>query len=90
MLYEGSFKAFNLVFGNILDQAYNGKRTNGTLRYYQDLNLPENCKFFTAPKIVIPEFAHGLSNGSLNEWEKVMLGRTLFFDQFLAHEREVK
>jgi uncharacterized protein with NRDE domain len=66
MMYDGSFKGFNLIFGNILDQAYSGKRQNGTLRVYQETNLPDNCKFSEQPKILIPGFAHGLSNGSIN------------------------
>jgi uncharacterized protein with NRDE domain len=36
MLYSGVYKGFNLIFGNVLDQAYNGKRTNGNLRIYTD------------------------------------------------------
>lgn len=34
MMYDGTFKGFNLVFGNVLDQVYNNARRNGTIRVY--------------------------------------------------------
>lgn len=90
-LYDGTFKGFNLIFGNVLDQIVgNGKRTNGNLRHYQDQNLPPNCKLFKAPKILITGFSHGLSNGDLNQWHKVLKGRKAFFDEFIKSEKEVR
>lgn len=42
------------------------------------------------PKILIPGFAHGLSNGGINVWNKVYKGRKNFFDEFIKSEKEVK
>jgi hypothetical protein len=38
-LLDGTFKGFNLLFGNILDYPQDGKRLTGKLRYYQNKNL---------------------------------------------------
>lgn len=48
--------------------------------------MPENCKLYEKPKILIPGYAHGLSNGKLNEWTKVLNGR----DQFQTHLKQLE
>lgn len=41
-LYEGIFKGFNLIFGNILDQNFKGHRRSGNLRLLTNKNDGNN------------------------------------------------
>lgn len=77
-MYNGTFKGFNVVFGNIRD--YLGvksggiiPRETGRLRHYSDPNLPDGNKF-EAPCGLAPRKAHALSNSLKaddNNWPKV-------------------
>ena len=76
-LYSGIFKGFNLIFGNIFDNP-DGKP--GQLRYYQNQNVdPGSQKDWQAPRVLMTNRAHGLSNGDINKWSKVIDGRYAFF-----------
>ena len=86
-LYEGIFKGFNLIFGNILDQNFKGRRRSGNLRLLTNKNDGNNSQ---SPLIVTPGTAHGLSNGGINIWSKVHAGRKQFFDCFIEAEKMVK
>lgn len=42
------------------------------------------------PKILLPRLCHGLSNGAINQWNKVYLGRSNFEKEVQFAEQEVK
>ena len=86
-LHGGVFKGFNLIFGNILDQNINDRRTSGNLRLLTNKNDDNNSQ---SPLVLTPQTAHGLSNGGINIWSKVTAGRKRFFDCFLEAEKAVK
>jgi hypothetical protein len=67
-----------LIFGNIFDQE-GGKP--GKLRFYQNQNLdPNKAKdAWEAPSVLMTSRAHGISNGQINQWAKVIDGRYDFF-----------
>lgn len=90
LMYDGTFRGFNILFGNILDQEVGGNRKCGNIRIYTDQNLPYNQKKFIKPATLVPQSVHGLSNGGLNTWNKVQQGRKNFFKVFLNAEKEVK
>lgn len=85
-LYNGTFKGFNIVFGNIFDQE-DGKC--GTLRWYQSKNVDPSVRKFEPPRQLMTNRAQGMSNGDINAWGKVISGRHDFFQEFLRAEREV-
>lgn len=53
LMYDGTFKGFNIIFGNILDSIENDRRRCGILRVYTDPNLPEQSKKFEKPAILV-------------------------------------
>eukprot|EP00352_Strombidinopsis_acuminata_P008827 CAMPEP_0176366956 /NCGR_PEP_ID=MMETSP0126-20121128/21537_1 /TAXON_ID=141414 ORGANISM="Strombidinopsis acuminatum, Strain SPMC142" /NCGR_SAMPLE_ID=MMETSP0126 /ASSEMBLY_ACC=CAM_ASM_000229 /LENGTH=120 /DNA_ID=CAMNT_0017724573 /DNA_START=296 /DNA_END=655 /DNA_ORIENTATION=+ len=63
-LYSGTYKGFNLLFGNVLEDPKSG---GFDLKLYQDMNLPFKTKF-QSPGFLGTGKVHGLSNGNLNEW----------------------
>ena len=90
LMYDGTFKGFNIVFGNILDTIEKDRRRCGTLRVYTDPNLPVESKRFEKPATLINQTVHGLSNGGINKWNKVKVGKQNFFEVFLNGEKEIK
>lgn len=69
-IFEGKkYKGFNLVFGNVF---------TGTLKYLQNKNKDPMAANQLSVKqaVVIPQNeVQGLSNGDLNKWHKVHVGR---------------
>ncbi len=53
-MYQGTFRGFNLIFGNILDRIEKGHLTSGNLRVYSDQNQTLNLKKFVQPAILLP------------------------------------
>ena len=78
MMREDTFRGFNLIFGNLRDQLVGGKRVNGNLFHHQHQNLPAGCALESQLRFLIPGYAHGISNGGLNQWHKVLKGRDMF------------
>lgn len=86
LLYEGKFSGFNFIFGNVNDteEGYDGA---GKLMYYQNTN--QDPKEVRRPVQLRMRKAHGISNGDLDKWAKVVHGRYDFFKVFLKAEDEV-
>ena len=85
-LYEGVFKGFNLIFGNIFENE--AIKDAGKLRHYQNKNVEKSIN--TRPTLLKTAKAHGCSNGDMNTWAKVIKGRYAFFKTFLQAEKDVK
>ena len=86
LMYDGTFKGFNILFGNILDSIESDRKRCGTLRVYTDPNLPDEVKKFAKPATLVQQTVHGLSNGGINVWNKVLVGKQNFFKVFLRGE----
>lgn len=82
-LYQGTYKGFNLLFGNVLNDPSSGV----DLKIYQNMNLPFKTKF-ESPLFLQTGKVHGLSNGNLNEWWKVLHGRKRFIEEYITAEQK--
>ena len=85
-----SYRGFNLVYGNLYKPAEAQKLADtGILKYYQDQNWVERPDINERPVLGLPmNKAHGMSNGSVNDWPKVIRGRYEFFKLFCKKEKE--
>ena len=90
LMYDGTFKGFNILFGNILDSIESERPRCGILRVYTDPNLPEEAKKFVKPATLVKQSVHGISNGGINVWNKVHVGKQNFFKVFLRGEQDIK
>lgn len=90
-MYDGVFKGFNLIFGNVFDQYDPDTKVtkNGVLRWYKNIN-PEGKQAFESAHTLPTNKPHGISNGIMNNWAKVINGRYEFFHAFLRAEKKIK
>ena len=85
-----SYKGFNLLFGNIFDHD-KSHQDNGQLKVYQDKNWLERPDIHLRPPILMKrQQAHGMSNGDVDTWMKVVRGRYDFFKLHLRKENEAE
>lgn len=85
------YKGFNLLYGNIFDHDKSRGADSGTLKVYQDQNWIERPDIhMRLPLLMRRTQAHGLSNGDVDKWMKVVRGRYEFFKIHLRKENEAE
>ena len=69
MLVGIETRGFNIVYGNVRD---------GWLKYYQHQNRADGVKVMKEPIKLENGKVYGLSNGGIDEWDKVIRGTHMF------------
>ena len=84
MAFEGSYKGFNLLYGNVLSEE--------PLKCFTNTNNPEEKELIGEKRVQstdINEY-NGLSNGGLNKWGKVENGLYNFTQLVEFQEKEAE
>jgi uncharacterized protein with NRDE domain len=64
-------RGYNIIYGNV---------HTGLFKYYQYHNNPDGVRHMIKPLILERGYVYGMSNGSLDEWDKVERGKAIFQD----------
>ena len=66
-------RGFNIIYGNVFTRKF---------KYYQYENNPTVQRKMSVPLVLQPGRVYGMSNGSLDEWDKVERGKPIFEQHF--------